>query len=186
VLAVGNLVPKKGFDILIRAVGYLKRRGVAVRLRILGEGPERGALETLVREQALRDRVQLPGHFQHKELATHLAEAAAFVMPSRVTASGTRDGIPTVVIEAWLSGTPVVASLVGGMSEVIVNEQTGLVFAPEEPEALADCLVRLVESPELRRSLADAGRAVAMASFSCEKNVFNLLEEIRGHAMAGA
>jgi glycosyltransferase involved in cell wall biosynthesis len=180
-LAAGNLVPKKGFDVLVRAVGQLKRRGVPARVRILGEGPERARLDKLMREEGVRDRVELPGYFQHQALAAHLAEALAFVMPSKVTSEGQRDGFPTVVVEAWLARTPVIASLVGGMAELIVHDRTGLVFKPDDAEGLADCMERLIGAPELRGTLATEGLRMARELFSSQRNVLSLLQEIREH-----
>ncbi|MFQ5511468.1 MAG: glycosyltransferase family 4 protein [Candidatus Krumholzibacteriia bacterium] len=185
-VAAGNLVPKKGFDVLVRAVGMLKRRGVQVRLRILGEGEQRPYLEALIREQGLRDRVELRGYFQHQDLAEHLAPAAAFVVPSLVTSAGQRDGIPTVVVEAWLSRTPVVASLVGGMAEVIKRDETGLVFPAGDPEALAETLMRLLSAPELGSALAGQGHRVAGELFSPSRNVSMLLDEINNHSLRPA
>jgi glycosyltransferase involved in cell wall biosynthesis len=181
VLAAGNLVPAKGFDVLIRAAGILKRRGVAFRLRVLGEGPERGRLEAMARENGVEDRLELPGFFQHAEFATHLAEAAALVVPARVTSTGLREGLPTVIAEAWLSGTPVVAAPVGGIPEVVLDGETGLLFPMEDSRALSECILRLLYSAELRQALASAGRRLALEKFSPEKNVRELLSEIGSH-----
>jgi glycosyltransferase involved in cell wall biosynthesis len=177
-LAAGNLVPMKGFDVLVGAVGALKQRGVLVRARILGEGSARKQLESLVRENGLSDRVELPGYFQHATLADHLAEASIFVMPSIVTPEGKRDGIPTVVVEAWLSHTPVVASLVGGMAEVIIDGTTGLVFPSGDGEALATQIVRLLNDDGLWNKLSDEGYRTAVEWFSPERNVSHLLDRI--------
>jgi glycosyltransferase involved in cell wall biosynthesis len=177
-VAAGNLVPKKGFDVLIRAAGRLRREGKTVRLRILGEGPERITLETLVRLQEMGDFIELPGYYQHAELAGHLAEALALVVPSKVASGGQRDGIPTVMIEAWLARTPVVASLVGGMSEVLEDGVTGLAFPPDDHASLAQCLGRLTESETLCSTLAERGYRTALSEFSPEHNVSTLIEAL--------
>jgi colanic acid/amylovoran biosynthesis glycosyltransferase len=178
VIAAGNLVPAKGFDTLVDAIGVLKRRGVTIRLRILGEGPERAYLESLVEKNGIGDRVEMPGFYQHAGLAPHLAEAVALVVPPRITKVGLREGLPTVIVEAWLSKTPVIVSPVGGIPEVVEDERTGLVFAPGDAEALADCIERLVEQPELAARLAENGRVTAHDVFSPEKNVRALIDEI--------
>jgi len=177
-VAAGNLIDKKGFDILVEAVGILARDGFGVRARILGEGPEREWLEKLTVAEGVGDRIDMPGYYQHAQLAVHLAGASALVMPSRVSAGGQRDGIPTVVVEAWLSRTPVIASLVGGMPEVIVDGDTGLVFPPEDAAALAECVRRLLESDGLATTLAARGTVMAETEFSPERNVGKLLEKI--------
>jgi glycosyltransferase involved in cell wall biosynthesis len=181
-LGAGNLVPMKGFDVLLRAAAVLKDRGIPVRARILGEGPARGRLEEIVEEKTLADRVELPGYFQHAALADHLAEASVFVMPSIVTPEGRRDGIPTVVVEAWLSRTPVVASLVGGMAEVIVDGKTGLTFPSGDADALAERITRLLDDKDLWKRIADEGHKAAIELFSPERNVTELLSRIERRA----
>lgn len=176
-LAAGNLHGQKGFDVLIRAAGVLKRRGLSIRTRILGEGAERPALEALVKSEGVV--VEMPGYYQHRELAQHLAEAAAFVMPSKIAAHGFRDGIPTVMVEAWLARTPLVASPVAGMGEVLVADQNALVFTPGDAEALSDCVERLLRDASLSARIASQGYQTAVASFSPEANVAKLLSAIR-------
>lgn len=178
-VAAGNLVPKKGFDVLIEAAGILRRQGIPVRVRILGEGPQREFLESLITREALTGVVELPGYYQHGEFARHLAEAAALVVPSKVVKGGQRDGIPTVLVEAWLARTPVVASLVGGMSEVVSDEVTGLVFPPGDAGALAVCLRRLLESETLRTALVENGLRKATEEFAPGKNVTALAGAIQ-------
>ncbi len=182
-IAAGNLVPMKGFDVLIRAAGILNRGGKHLRLRILGEGPERKRLESLVLSEGIDDRTEFLGYYQHAELAAHLAEAAALVVPSKVAGGGHRDGIPTVIIEAWLARTPVIASLVGGMGEVLFDGRSGLEFPPNDPVALAGCISRLLASEPLRSKLVEEGYRMAKAEFSSERNVGKLLEEIHKVSM---
>jgi glycosyltransferase involved in cell wall biosynthesis len=179
VLAAGNLVPAKGFDILLRAVGELAKRRFDVRLRILGEGPERGHLESLAGELGISDRTELPGYYKHGEFAGHLAQALALVVPARITKTGVREGLPTVIAESWLSSTPVIASPVGGIPEVVVDGETGLLFEVENPKGLADRIERLAADPGLQRGLAEAGRRAAVELFSPEKNVRTLVDRIR-------
>ncbi len=179
VLAAGNLVAAKGFDVLVRAVGELGKRGVNVRLRILGEGPERPRLETLVDKHVIGGRTELPGYYKHNEFAGHLAGALALVVPARITASGLREGLPTVIAESWLSGTPVIASPIGGIPEVVIDGETGLLFPAEDSEALARCIERLVDDKTLRDVLAIAGRDRADELFSPEKNVQKLVDRIK-------
>jgi glycosyltransferase involved in cell wall biosynthesis len=135
----------------------------------------------MARENGVEDRLELPGFFQHAEFATHLAEAAALVVPARVTSTGLREGLPTVIAEAWLSGTPVVAAPVGGIPEVVLDGETGLLFPMEDSRALSECILRLLYSAELRQALASAGRRLALEKFSPEKNVRELLSEIGSH-----
>jgi glycosyltransferase involved in cell wall biosynthesis len=182
ILAAGNLVPAKGFDVLVRAVGVLKQQNVPVRLRILGEGPERGRLTELVRDNGIVEWVEMPGYFQHAELARHLADAIVLVCPARVTPAGVREGLPTVIAEAWLSRTPVIAAPIGGIPEVVEDGKTGLLFPVANATALAECIVRLIASSDLRSVLAENGHRRAHEAFSPEKNVRELLGEIEAHS----
>ena len=182
VLAAGNFKPQKGFDVLVRAAGILAERNVAFRLRILGEGPERERLTELVRAGGIEDKTEMPGFYRHVDFARHLAEAAVLVVPSRITDSGVRDGLPTVIPEAWLSRTAVVAAPVGGIPEVVLDGETGLIFPVEDAHALADCIARLLSSDELRARLANNGYECALSEFSPDKNVNELLREIESHA----
>ena len=178
-LAAGNLVPKKGFDVLVKAAGILKRGGAAFRVRILGEGPQRDFLTALISREDVGGLVELAGYYQHADFAGHLAGATALVVPSKIVKGGQRDGIPTVVVEAWLARVPVVASVVGGMSEVVIDGETGLVFAPGDAEALASCLRRLLEPDALPAVLTQNGFDKAQAEFSPAKNVRALIDVIR-------
>ncbi len=179
VLAAGNLVPAKGFDVLVRAVGVLDKRGVDVRLRILGEGSERGLLESLADEKGIAGRTEMPGYYKHNEFAGHLAGALALVVPGRITATGVREGLPTVIAESWMSGTPVIAAPVGGIPEVVFDGETGLLFEAENAEALADCIERLAADDTLFNALVGAGKERANELFSPRENVRKLIESIK-------
>ena len=110
VVAVGRLSPEKGFDVLIRAVDQLLETGCDVRLLIAGEGAERSALESLIRELGRADRITLLGH--QADPRPLYAAANAFVLSSY------REGLPNVVLEAFACGTPVVATTVDRKSVV--------------------------------------------------------------------
>ena len=165
-LAVGRLVPKKGFDVLLEAVAKLS---FPFRLRIVGDGPERARL-------AGRDeRVELVGPATHDELPALYEAADVVVVPSAEDASGDRDGLPNVVLEAMACGRPVVASDVGA----IASAGTGLLVAPGDPDALADALTSLARRPALRRRLGDRARREAEGRFglaACTARLCRVLE----------
>ncbi|MEJ2720276.1 MAG: glycosyltransferase family 4 protein, partial [bacterium] len=148
------------------------------RVRILGEGPERARLDSLVEENGVGDRVEFLGFYQHGEFAGHLAEATALVVPPRITKIGLREGLPTVMAEAWLSKTPVIVSPVGGIPEVVEDGTNALVFPPGDADALAGCVERLIEDRRLGATLAENGCKTAGDVFSPERNVRALVDEI--------
>ena len=186
VLAAGNFVPAKGFDVLVKAAAVLAERKVAFRLRILGDGPERGRIRAIARANGMEERIEMPGFYRHGDFARHLAEAAVFVVPARIARSGVREGLPTVIPEAWLSRTPVIAAPVGGIPEVVVDGETGLLFSAENAKALADAIARLLASDGLRARLAENGYDRAIAEFSPERNAGELLREIESHTRPAA
>lgn len=161
-LAVGRLVEKKGFHILIEAVSQLT---TPFRLRILGEGPERDRLERAVAAAGLADRIALPGATTHAELPAALQAADIVVVPSVIDASGDRDGLPNIVLEAMACGRPVVASDAGAIAAALTDSVNGLLVPPGDAGTLARALDRLGFHPELRRRLGEAARARAEADY---------------------
>jgi glycosyltransferase involved in cell wall biosynthesis len=176
ILAVGRLVPKKGFPVLIRAAA---RMLAPFRLRIVGEGPERGAIEALIAEHDLGDRVELVGPRTHDDLPAEFAAAHIVVVPSVMDAKGDRDGLPNVVLEAMSSGRPVVASDVGAVASAVVDGRTGVLVPPGDSEALAGALEFLVDQPDMRERLGREARARVEADFelhSCTARLRAFLE----------
>lgn len=177
-LAVGRLVEKKGFEVLIQAAARLS---FPFRLRIIGDGPERERLAAAVQAAALADRVELCGGMTHAELPQAYAAAHVIVVPSVVDRSGDRDGLPNVVLEAMASGRPVVASDVGAISSAITSCRIGCLVPPGDPVALANALERLAHYPALRWKLGQNARARIESDFTlkdCADRFCRFLEAI--------
>lgn len=151
VLAVGSLIPRKGYDLLIRAVGLARDRGRKLDLVIVGTGPEAGALARLVDELRLGDRVQLFGEVPHGAVKRLYAGASFFVHSAREEAFG------LVLLEAMACRKAVIAPRLGGIPEFVQHERSGLLVEPESPGALAEAMIRLSDDAVLRESLADHG-----------------------------
>jgi glycosyltransferase involved in cell wall biosynthesis len=161
ILSVGRLVEKKGFDVLIRACGEMRRRGVEFDLRIIGGGPQREQLLALAAMEGIADAVHLGGSRSQAEVAAELAAAQVFALTPMVMPDGDRDGIPNVLLEAMAAGVPVIASAVSGIPEVIEDGVTGRLVAPRDPNVLADALTELLSDAPLRaRLVAAASRFV--------------------------
>jgi len=151
VLAVGRLVPAKGFDILIRAWAAATARHPGWRLVIVGEGEQRPLLEAQIRELALTDSVDLPGASANIE--NFYRDAAIFCLSSRY------EGFGLVLLEAMAFGLPVLSTdCEAGPREIIRNDENGLLVKAEDPAALADGLLRLMADEALRDALAQRGR----------------------------
>jgi glycosyltransferase involved in cell wall biosynthesis len=170
VLAAGRLVHKKGFDVLVAACGLLRDRGLRFRCRIVGDGPLRSALARTIQGASLDDVVELPGWLPQDRLAAMMPRAAAFVAPSRISASGDRDGIPNVVLEAMAAGLPVVGSELSGIPEAVADGVTGLLVPAGDAAALAGALQRILGEPDAGRQMGEAGRQRVLASFDLTSN----------------
>jgi glycosyltransferase involved in cell wall biosynthesis len=177
VLGVGRLVAKKGFDVMVDACAVLRERGIPFDALIVGQDDKDGEhLRRLIAELDLP--VELPGAMSPEQLLDQYRRAGALCMPCRLLPSD-RDGIPNVLVEAMAAGAPVVATAVSGIPELIEHEVNGLLVAPEDPEALADALLRLHNDPELTRRLTQAGRATVNERFDGERLAAGLADLFR-------
>jgi glycosyltransferase involved in cell wall biosynthesis len=150
VFAVGRVVRKKGFDLLIDAFARIAGLHPGVGLVIAGDGPERKALGSRAANLGLSDRVRLTGALGQADVAAYMHGAELFVMPSRVEPFG------IVALEAWRAGTPVIVTSRGGACEFVENGVSGLVCDPLDTQALASAIASLLDSPERRLELAAA------------------------------
>ena len=178
-LSVGRLVPKKGFDVLLRAAAELVRRGLQFELKIVGDGPEREHLVALTRELGLEDAVAFVGSLSPEEMPQVYREAHIFVLPSVIDERGDRDGIPNVAAEALASGVPVVSTTVSAVSDLARDGREGFLVPQRDVAALADALQKLLENPELRREMGRAGRRRVEQMFDREKCVDELASLFR-------
>jgi glycosyltransferase involved in cell wall biosynthesis len=174
VLAVGRLVAKKGFDVLVEAVAILADRGVPVEAVIVGHAaplePEVGPqLEREIAARGLHGRVHLVGSMTQAELYDEYRRASAFCLPCRVADSGDRDGIPNVLVEAMACAVPVVSTDVSGIPELVVANANGLLVPPEDPGAVAAALLRLYRDPGLARRLGREAEASVRQRFDGER-----------------
>jgi colanic acid/amylovoran biosynthesis glycosyltransferase len=176
IVTVGRLDPIKGFDVLVDALGELKRRGRRFRCQIIGAGPLRRALQAAIDRQGLSAAVELVGARPQPEVRAALCRATVFTLPSEIAPSGDRDGIPVSLMEAMAAGAPVVSTRVSGIPELIEDEREGLLVSPQDPRGLADALGRLLDDVALRRRLAVAARAKIEREFDAASEAAKLLE----------
>jgi glycosyltransferase involved in cell wall biosynthesis len=175
-LAVGRLVEKKGLGALLEAVAGLE---TPFRLRIVGDGPLRGALERSIADAGLHDRATLDGTLTHRELPDAYAGANVVVVPSVQDAGGDRDGLPNVVLEAMASARPVVASEMAAIPAAVRDGDTGLLVPPGDPRALRAALERLARDPALRAGMGVAARRRVERDFELGRCTRRLLDCLR-------
>lgn len=177
-LAVGRLVEKKGFDVLLAAAARLS---FPFLLRIVGEGPERDRLEGFIAAARLENQVTLSGAMTHAELPDEYANAHVVIVPSIIDSTGDRDGLPNVILEAMASGRPIIASDVSAIGTAITNEETGLLVPPGDPVALAAALERIAHSISLRARIGERARKRAEQDYEvtrCTKRFCDLLDSV--------
>lgn len=172
-LSVGRLVEKKGTDILLEALSRLPD-DVSWRLVHVGGGPLGKSLEHKAASLGLADRIRWCGAMAQAEVLALYRSADLFVLASRIAQDGDRDGLPNVLMEAQSQGVACVASDVSAIHELIIDGQTGLLVAPEQPEALAQALQQLIQDPVRRNRLGQAGRARVAAQFGLSSNIAQL------------
>jgi glycosyltransferase involved in cell wall biosynthesis len=157
-LSVARLVPDKDHDTLLAAFARLAAHHPGAQLWLVGNGPRRPALEHTVQDLGLAGQVKfLPTTNDVRHL---YQQADIFVL------SSVAEALPNVILEAMAAGLPVVATRVGGVPEAVASETTGLLVAPRDAPGMAAALARLVDEPEMRRSLGRRGRERAVAEFS--------------------
>ena len=150
-LAVGRMVSYKGFDIAIRALRNVENSV----LIIVGDGPERPALQHLAEQEQVADRVWMPGHCDDDELAACFRLCDVFLFPSRTP----NEAFGLVQVQAMACGKPVVnCQLPSGVPEVAVGGMHGITVPPESPSDFAAAWQTLVNSPEKSRALGESGR----------------------------
>lgn len=165
ILSVGRAVEKKGYPDLVAALARLPETP-AWRFVHVGGGPLVAELRGLAERAGIAHRTEWAGALARPELLARLRAADIFALASRVARDGDRDGLPNVLLEAQSQGLPCVATRVSAIPELIEDAVTGLLVPPEDPDALAAGLSRLLRDPDLRRRLGAAGERRVRGGFS--------------------
>lgn len=162
VLCIAALTRKKAQDVLLSAFPLVLREHPDARLVLVGEGPERPALEALSARLDLAQRVQFAGLESREQVVRRLQDARVVVLPSREEPFGLAS------VEGMMATRPVVASAVGGLPEIVTDGVDGLLVPPEDPAALAAAIARLLGDADLRARLGTAGRQTVHERFRYE------------------
>lgn len=181
VVMAANLVEKKGHRYALEAIAKVSRRGVNVVLDCAGEGPLSDEVAEYASRVGLEGRVRFLGVVDHDELVRGFQERRwdVALLPSVVTDTGEKEGIPVFLMEAMAAGLPVITTDTGGISE-LVGGGAGLLVPQRDGDAIAEALVTLAEDPELRKRFGEAGIRRVRKDFGIESVVSDLLELMFG------
>ncbi len=172
IICVGRLVPVKAYRFLIAAVAELVSRGRAVKLTIVGGGPELNDLEHAAAKLGVSSVVAFTGALPYDAVHAHLMKSDCFALASFA------EGVPVVLMEAMALEVPCVATRVTGVPELIEDGHEGLLVAPADSQALADAIERLINDEHLRRTVAKNGRLKVLAQYDLRHNARELRDRL--------
>jgi glycosyltransferase involved in cell wall biosynthesis len=157
---VGRFVQEKGLRYLVEAARLVVDQHKDVKFMLVGDGSLRRKIVSMVDRNGLSENVIFAGKLAHKEIAKTLQKATLFVLPSL------REGMPFALLEAMACGVAVVGSHIPGISNVVTHEENGLLVPPENPEALANAILMLLNDESLRRRLGQNARRLMVEKYS--------------------
>jgi glycosyltransferase involved in cell wall biosynthesis len=178
VVSIGRMVPKKGFEVLLKALAMLCAKGVAFEADLVGDGPLRPELERLAGNLGLSEKVRFHGALAPKEAISRMKNGHVFALACRVGPDGDMDGIPVALMEAMALGRPVVSTCLSGIPE-LVAEGCGLMAEPGDPGSLAEKLQLLLTNEELARDLAVRGQRRVERAFTLQAQARMILDLVR-------
>jgi glycosyltransferase involved in cell wall biosynthesis len=173
IISVGRAVPKKGYDVLLRAFAKLPAE-LHWRFVHAGDGGERPKLQKLADELGIADRITWLGAVDQKDVLEAYRKADIFALACRITADGDRDGLPNVLVEAASQRLTCVATDISGIPELFEDDVNGLLVPSEDAAALAGALERAIRDPALRERLGQAAEAKVRGSFDHHASISQL------------
>jgi phosphatidylinositol alpha-1,6-mannosyltransferase len=168
VLSVARLVRRKGHDCVLRALPRVAEAVPAVVYLIVGDGPLREELRALAAELGVAEQVRFAGAAPEELLPAYYHVCDVFVMPSRAVRGELVEGFGLAFLEASAAGKPVIGTRFGGIEDAVVDGVSGLLVEPEDPDALAEALMRTLTDEQLARRLGEQGRERVLKEFTWE------------------
>lgn len=176
-LMVASLVDKKGHEDLLEALALLRRDGLELQVRLIGEGYMRKRIEELIQSNGLAASVTLLGHVPYgPELLGNYEWCDVFIHPSRRARNGDKEGLPSVLLEAMAAARPVVSTRHAGIPHAVQDGREGMLVSERDPGGLARCIRLLADDPALRQRLGSAGRSRVCRLFHIDRQVARLEE----------
>ncbi|MCE3556436.1 glycosyltransferase [Pseudonocardia sp. RS11V-5] len=172
---MGRAVPKKGFDDCIIAARHLADTGLNFEWQIIADGPQLKYLKALAAEYAVASRVTFLGFQSVSRVIEAMRMSDVFVLPSKLATDGDSDGIPVVLMEAMANHLPVITTAVGGIPELVIDGETGLVVPQNSSTEISTAVRRLVDDDHLREQLIRAAFLHVSEAFNCSREAAKLL-----------
>jgi glycosyltransferase involved in cell wall biosynthesis len=179
-LSLGRLTPAKGHQMAIYALKKMSARGIYARLIIAGQGEYLETLRELTRKSGVNDRVTFVGFVSHAEAVAYYNAADVFIMPTL-----TIEGLPFVLLEAMSSGTPVIASRIGGNRSLLSDGVDGLLVESGDVDDLTEKIERLISDRQMRDALSREGRRKIVEKYSIERMVAGTLAVMEETVLSG-
>lgn len=170
---IGRLSGEKGVQHFAQALPVIFGDQQDLRVLIGGDGQLKEAIEATLQKEGLTDRVDLPGWISHDDLPGYLNQLRLLVFPSYT------EGLPNIMLEAMACGTPVLATPVGAIPDVIIDGKTGFIMENNSPECISENVIRALGCPELEQ-IAENGRRFVKENFTFEKTVENWKGVLQG------
>jgi len=177
-LSVGRLVEKKGYDDLLRALARLPA-GLDWRFVHIGGGELSKQMKAQAEAQSLADRVEWRGKRDREEVIKAMREADLFVLPAKIAASGDRDGLPNVLMEAASQELPIVSTDISAIPEFVRDGVDGRLIPPGDPNALAEAIAQALSDPEGAAAMTRSARARLKAEFGVDAGIDLLAARLR-------
>jgi glycosyltransferase involved in cell wall biosynthesis len=176
-ISVGRAVDKKGYEVLLAALAELPPT-LCWQFDHIGGGELLESLQLVARELGLSERIQWLGALPQEQVLKQYRNADLFVLPSKISADGDRDGLPNVLMEAQSQRLACLSSRISGIPELIVHGETGWLVEQRDSSELADALQQLISDPALRARLAQAGYERVRSEFSMQGGIDKLMQRL--------
>lgn len=173
-VSVGRAVPKKGYDILLKALAKLPG-DLNWRFEHIGDGEVIKALKAQADELGIADRLTWRGAMDQKDVLATYRTADIFALACRITPDGDRDGLPNVIVEACSQGLVCVSTTISGVPELLTDGVNGRLVPPEDPDALAAVLEELIRNPDQRHALGAAAETRVRSDFDFHTSIRQLV-----------
>lgn len=180
VLLIGRLTAKKGIDVAIESVHYLREKGFSVLLTVIGDGEEKENLKDMIKKFNLEDRIILKGWLTQETVNQYIKESTLIILPSRTAKNGDMEGIPVSLMEAMARGKLVISTYHSGIPELIKNEYNGWLVPENDSLALAEKVEEVISKKNLWPMISYNARRTIYEEFNIEFLNQKLIKVIQG------